>query len=175
MEGKDALGYEGDTGEPLSDALIKRLISVDKLLDNPRCASYREPEPGKKVEVPLHSAENPRISFALGLFQGIRSSKVTLDFDSTRKVSMHTRRASHTLVRVDLGEVRHTNPDGQVIDGPHIHIATEEYGDRMAYPLSEQNILVISGGVMTPMAVFEAFREYCHIDGRLMVEWSLGV
>lgn len=171
----DTFEHEGDIGEPLSDALIKRLISVEKRLDNPRCASYREPEPGKKIEVPLHSAENPRISFALGIFQGARSSKVTLDIDPPRKVSMHTRRASHTLVRVDLGEVRHTNPDGTVVDGPHIHIATEEYGDRMAYPLREQNILVISGDSLKPMVVFEAFRKYCHIDDRLVVEWSLGV
>ena len=45
-------------------------------------------------------------------------------------------RQSIVLARLDsMG--RHTNPDGEIFEGPHIHIYTEGFDDKFAYPVSK--------------------------------------
>lgn len=39
------------------------------------------------------------------------------------------------LLRLDIGGPDHTNPDGEEINGDHVHIFKEGYGDRFAIPL----------------------------------------
>ena len=40
------------------------------------------------------------------------------------------------LIRLDsLG--RHTNPDGTIFDGPHIHLYKEGFGDKFAFPVNK--------------------------------------
>lgn len=43
------------------------------------------------------------------------------------------------LSRYD-SEGRHTNPDGEMFDGPHVHIYKEGYEDKFAYPISALGI-----------------------------------
>lgn len=59
------------------------------------------------------------------------------------------------------GKLCHMNPDGTIVEGPHLHVYKEEYGDRLAIPLSQcqefkdpQNIPV----------TFMDFMEYCNIQ-----------
>ena len=35
----------------------------------------------------------------------------------------------------------HTNPDDEVVSGPHIHIYKEGFGDKFAYPASKINVV----------------------------------
>ena len=42
------------------------------------------------------------------------------------------------LLRYDIG--RHTNPDGNVIKGPHVHLYKEGFNDRWAFPVREIGI-----------------------------------
>jgi hypothetical protein len=44
-------------------------------------------------------------------------------------------RKSIGLIRVDFGAGAHTNPDGKIITGPHIHIYKEGYDLKWAYNL----------------------------------------
>jgi hypothetical protein len=62
-------------------------------------------------------------------------------------------------LRLDIGGGRHSNPDGEVIDGPHLHIYTEGYGDKWAYPLPDEFTDDIS-----LMVKFVEFLRCCKID-----------
>lgn len=39
------------------------------------------------------------------------------------------------LLRLDVAGPEHTNPDGQVLPGTHLHIFREEYADKYAVPI----------------------------------------
>jgi len=81
---------------------------------------------GEKVIVPLVS-DDQRESFDLI----VRCGKIEL-----QKYHFVNRANKYIcLVRLDLEPSVHINPDGQKIDGPHMHIYTAEYGERMAMPL----------------------------------------
>lgn len=55
---------------------------------------------------------------------------------------------------------RHTNPDGQVFDGHHVHIYREDYGDKWAFPISE---IGITGDTIEEANVLESFLQYCNV------------
>jgi hypothetical protein len=67
-------------------------------------------------------------------------------------------RTSITLVRLDLNGPEHTNPDGEVIPCPHLHIYREGYGDKWAETLPP--------GFLSPnnlIATLEHFWSFCNI------------
>jgi hypothetical protein len=75
------------------------------------------------------------------------------------------------LVRVDIGEtLRHTNPDGEPIQGSHIHIYREGYDVKFAWPLDRALFRAPEDMIMT----FEDFARFCNItmippiEGRLI-------
>ena len=75
------------------------------------------------------------------------------------------------LVRVDIGEtLRHTNPDGMLIEGSHIHIYREGYDVKFASPLAGFPFRTPDDMIIT----FEDFARFCNItmtpliQGRLM-------
>lgn len=55
---------------------------------------------------------------------------------------------------------RHTNPDGQVFDGSHVHIYRENYGDKWAFPIIE---IGISNEMIEKASVLESFLQYCNV------------
>lgn len=55
---------------------------------------------------------------------------------------------------------RHTNPDGQVFDGPHVHIYRENYGDKFAFYVSE---IGINTDAIEKINVLENFLKYCNV------------
>ncbi len=55
---------------------------------------------------------------------------------------------------------RHTNPDGQVFDGPHVHIYRENYGAKWAFPVSK---IGINNGMIEKASVLERFLQYCNV------------
>jgi hypothetical protein len=64
---------------------------------------------------------------------------------------------------------RHTNPDGTVFEGPHLHLYDEDYADAIAYPVSElglkETFSLVDG--------FSAFIKYCNIDSVPGVQLTL--
>ena len=58
-----------------------------------------------------------------------------------KKVTYNKRHNSGvTLVRLDIVNGQHTNPDGTKIIGPHIHIYREGFNDTIAIPLPNKNL-----------------------------------
>lgn len=63
-------------------------------------------------------------------------------------------RKSIVLVRLDLNGAPHTNPDGEIVDCPHLHVYKEGYGDKWAFP-------VTSDAFSDPSQLDVAFRDFC--------------
>ncbi len=78
------------------------------------------------------------------------------------KYRMQTRgRMIVVLVRLDINGAPHTNPDGQKIDGTHIHIYREGFNDKWAYSVDPEMFRDINNA----RAAFEDFCRFCHIEG----------
>lgn len=85
-----------------------------------------------------------------------RKSKVEV-----RKYSFnHRTRTSIVLLRY-CSLKRHTNPDGEVFEGAHVHIFCEGYDDKIAFSVEE--ILKIDPKTSSKEAVLAAILDYCHI------------
>ena len=97
-------------------------------------------------------SEDGREQFLLDVHRGSLSLK---------KYTFQERaRAMIPLVRVDTGEtLRHTNPDGTLIIGSHIHIYREGYDIKFAQPLDGFPFRAPDDMIIT----FEDFARFCHI------------
>lgn len=86
------------------------------------------------------------------------------------KANLQTRaRTAVILVRLDIDGAPHTNPDGEVIGGTHLHLYREGFEDKWASPLdparfSDPNSLA---------QCFEDFCSYCSISSRPSFQASL--
>lgn len=154
---------------------VRQWIDCEKCVEGAR-VRFDAPKPGKRVDIPLFAAETPSDKFVLSLYEGARGSALILSIDVSRKFSMQTRHASLPLVRIDIDDrAKHTNPDGKVLCGSHVHVALDGYGCSFAFPLNSDEGIMIAGASEDVPEVFEAFRHYCHIDGSLNIKWSLGI
>jgi hypothetical protein len=88
--------------------------------------SYDFPIPGEKVSVNLQSTDG-RERFILVVSRGKIEIKKATYQSRYHKIII--------LNRLDIVGPPHTNPDGSIVDCPHIHIYREGYGDKWAYPL----------------------------------------
>lgn len=167
-------GWPASCGTVSEEA--EALLMMEKVVDGPR-RSFQAPTRGKKLEVGLTSVDG-QARFVFSLFEGKRSSSVIVSASMDRKTSMHTRKGSMTLARIDLDEhAVHTNPDGEIVSGNHVHVWTSEYGDKYAIPLSKQSLMpaIIGTECSSPEEVFEAFKDFCHIEKPFVINWNLGV
>ena len=64
------------------------------------------------------------------------------------------------LVRLDVDGAPHTNPDGQRLSGTHLHLFTEGYDDRWAYPVDPGTFTLLSD----PGTTFQEFCSYCKVE-----------
>lgn len=111
--------------------------------------SYDFPLQGNVLSFEIFSHKPNRISFLLDI-----SRK---NFSLKKCTFQHRVYTSIILARLDLGS-RHRNPDNAEIEGPHLHVYREGFGDKWAYPLSKE--------FTNPEDVFltlEQFMNYCHI------------
>lgn len=63
------------------------------------------------------------------------------------------------LVRIDIGGAPHTNPDGEMIPCPHIHLFREGFDDKWAFPLTAYPFRDSYDIVIT----FEDLARFCNI------------
>jgi len=111
---------ELDLTQPEADALIAmEKIRVDD-------TEHDYPTGGGKLKLPLVSRDR-RESFILSIYRG------RIDFHKGTYQNMA--KLVIPLVRVDFGGQPHTNPDGEMIQTPHIHVYREGFGDKWASPL----------------------------------------
>lgn len=58
---------------------------------------------------------------------------------------------------------RHTNPDGTVFEGAHVHVYREGFGDKVAFPIEEIGLTDID---LSKGTVLESFLDYCNVTRR---------
>lgn len=108
----------------LTQSEADALIAMEKVRTND--LSYDYPNAGGKLTIGLASRDGHerflldisrrRIDLAKGTYQNRAKQCIP-------------------LVRLDFGGPPHTNPDGEVVPTPHIHIYREKFGDKWAQPL----------------------------------------
>ena len=93
-------------------------------------------------------------SFVLTLRQG----RIDL-----KKITYNTRHiCGIVLVRLDITQGQHTNPDGTKIIGPHIHVYTEGYGDCVAIKLPDSDYGFTDTNDY--IKCLGDFFDFCHIE-----------
>lgn len=157
------------------DESVRMLIECEKFIIDD-VYRYRAPLPSHALNIKLASPSYPEDRFYLDIHEGRRSSSIALAIDAQKKTKMQSRKSSLPLLRIDLDEdAEHTNPDGTILHGSHVHIASERFNDRAAFPLSSDVGIMVAGEENYVPAIFESFRTFCHIDINLQVDWDLGI
>jgi hypothetical protein len=72
------------------------------------------------------------------------------------------------LLRYDNGG-RHTNPDGVLFEGAHVHLYREGFNDKFAFPVSEVGIDVID----SIETVFVKIMHFCNVINFPIIELSM--
>ena len=136
------------TSEDLTQEEADRLIAIGKsYLGNEK---YQFPSNGELLEFPLVSTDQKEY-FQLS----VRSGRIDL-----QKVSSQLRvKKIHVLLRLDLGNKPHTNPNGDKIEGSHLHRYYEGYGDRFAIPIPREIFTDPADSYIT----IQEFMNYCNI------------
>ena len=138
--------------ETLTQVVADSLLKMDKVCSDPDKV-WNYPRPGKTIEIPLRSADG-RETFLLD----VEKHRIILSRD---KYKCQTRtRQIFVLARLDIGGPSHQNPDGTRIDGSHLHLYNEEYGDKFAVPLSQIKEFDGASGIEKHL---ECFLSYCNI------------
>ena len=72
------------------------------------------------------------------------------------------------MMRYDNGG-RHTNPDGELFEGPHLHLYREGFNDKFAFPVSEVKVVDSD----TVEQVFKKIMHFCNINQVPTIEVSM--
>ena len=135
---------ELDLSQPEADALIAmEKVRVDD-------TEHDYPTAGGKLRLPLVSRDR-RESFILSIYRG------RIDFHKGTYQNMA--KLVIPLVRVDFGGQPHTNPDGETIQTPHIHVYREGFGDKYALPLPAERF----PNTDNPWQILQSFYTFCSI------------
>jgi len=133
------------------------LLAMEKQKSDSK--QYTYPWGGKHLHIPLLSLDR-REKFILDLSQ--RKIEVSRNKFQTRA------RKAIVLVRLDLDDTPHRNPDGADVLGPHLHIYKEGYGDSWAYPLP-QRFTDPDDCIKT----LKEFLQYCNVTDPPNIEGGL--
>lgn len=125
---------------------------ADSLIKMPKARlderTHDFPHPGEKLIINLQSTDG-RERFILDVARG----KIEI-----RKATYQSR--YHKIIilnRLDVVGPPHTNPDGSIVECPHIHIYKEGYGDKWAYQLPD--IFSQSDNLLQNLDEFMAFNH----------------
>lgn len=126
---------------------------ADKLFQMPKARmddrSYDFPHPCENLIINLQSTDG-RERFILDVSRGKIEVKKATYQSRYHKVII--------LNRLDILGPPHTNPDGSIVDCPHIHIYREGYGDKWAHPMPE--VFSISDDLLQ---ILDEFMSYNNI------------
>ncbi len=128
---------------------------ADALLALPKKAAsddvYEYPVAGGRLSVPLISNDG-REEFFLDLRRG--------RIDLVKAAYQNRARRVVPLARLDINGRPHTNPDGEVISGTHLHLYREGFGDTWAAPVSADQF-----SRPDDLAVaLDDFLRFCNVD-----------
>lgn len=125
----------------LTQSESEYLLSLEKWLSDPRNVTL---ETGRNNTYDLESTD-PSERFILDIYKGQLSLKVKYQTRARKTV---------VLVRVDLMGAPHTNPDGQKVECPHVHVYKEGFDSKWAYPLDPDSF-------SKPEDVQQLFIDFC--------------
>lgn len=118
---------------------------------------------------PIKLAPAP-ISWTRQIKSVVEKESFNLDFyRGSFELSRYTlnKRYRQTIIMLRYDNAgRHTNPDGVLFDGPHVHLYREGYNDKFAFPVSEINVTVNE-----PMEeVFNKIMQFCNVKSLPAIE-----
>ena len=139
-----------------------------------------QPEADALLRLEKHYLDNDRFVFTglgdalrIPLFSDDRQEEFMLDLTRgriaiTKNTLQNRARKTIVLVRIDLGGAPHRNPDGEEVPAPHIHLYSEGYGDKWAYPLPDH--FTDASSLRT---TFDEFIRFCNIVTQPNIQWGL--
>jgi hypothetical protein len=132
--------------KPLSTNQFKELMSMKKYFID------------AEISLPAHGECS-----TFELMDSKEEEKFLLDVDRSgiielEKIKLQNRYATNViLIRLEVNGPQHINPDGTKIGCNHIHIYSEEYGDRVAYDLQSFK----DASFYTCQKFYDYFMELC--------------
>lgn len=115
---------------------------------------------GGKFEAKLLS-DDKKEDFLLDVYRGrINLKKITYQ-NRARKVTV--------LIRLDLSGSPHQNPDGEIVECPHVHYYKQGYGDKWASAIPT-DIFKATDDIF---ATLDEFMDYCSIKTKPNIPASL--
>lgn len=81
------------------------------------------------------------------------------------KISINTvhKQSNKVIVRLDLGNQRHINPDGTIITSDHIHIYKDGYDEKFAYTLDSNEFKSLFPDRKDRTALLKAYLEFIKV------------
>lgn len=133
---------------------LKRLLSDGTLIDLPKHKEY----------VKLNAKSQSDFFIIDVNRRGNSIKKITLQLRAEKKKEL-------PLLRLDILGPPHPNPEGdfpyagEIIPCPHLHIAHEDYGDAIAYPLNSEtaNLYLSEDELQDLIFIFKSFLFRCNI------------
>lgn len=124
------------------------LMRQDKIFDDLVSSIQLGPAPIQWSRQ-INSLANKEV-FLLDFYRG--------SFELSRYTVNKRYRQTVIMLRYDNGG-RHTNPDGVLFQGKHVHLYREGYNDKFAFPVSEIGITDID----QMETVFNKIMQFCNI------------
>ena len=147
-------------GALLAQAEADRLFGLEKRrVDS---THWNFPDSGERLTIPLTSTDL-RESFRMDL----RRARI----DLAKSTFQNRARQVVILARLDLGGKPHRNPDGEVIESPHLHRYREGYGDKWAFPVPGDLI----SDPDNPWTSLKDFMRFCNIVKPAVIQRGLFV
>lgn len=110
------------------------------------------PQPTKELRLDLESPFNKKYKFILDINRKGQFNLLKCTFQTRYRNSIR-------LLRIDIEGPSHENPDGTIVECPHIHVYKEGYELKWAYPLSE----IIQAQNNDLIDILIAFLEYNNV------------
>ena len=142
----------------ITQAEFDFLMKEDKLFDDLSSPIQLGPAPIQWTRQ-INAVATKEV-FLLDFFRG--------SFEVSKYTVNKRYRQTVILLRYDNGG-RHTNPDGVLFEGAHVHLYREGYNDKFAFPVSE--IGVDKSDSMD--AVFSKIMHFCNVKKFPIIEVSM--
>lgn len=142
----------------LNETEAKLLLEMPKIKENDNI--YSISQSGGKLIVPLLSIDK-RERFYLDL---------SINRIDIKKGKYQSRaRQVFVLARIDFNGSPHRNPDGTIVNCPHLHIYTEQYADKFAIDLPKEYFTYTND----LFKLLDEFMRYCNIVNPPIIQRSL--
>jgi len=133
----------------LDQPTIKRLLALEKLLENPAIIDF--PAAGGKLQLDVRSVD------------GLEGFLIDVNRRGQIKITKCTYQERYNvieiLLRLDIDGPPHENPDGAEVPCPHLHIYREGFADKWAHPVPADFT-----NTLDLVLTLREFLQYCRIQ-----------